>query len=81
MATIDPEDKVARWWLPDDVAFVEELPHTATGKLQKLRLREMFRDYRLPGTGGAASSSATIMCLADARRPGPWRMPGAARCR
>ncbi|WP_028631452.1 3-(methylthio)propionyl-CoA ligase [Metapseudomonas resinovorans] len=41
-------DKVARWWLPDDVAFVDELPHTATGKLQKLKLRELFRDYRLP---------------------------------
>ncbi|MCY1554319.1 3-methylmercaptopropionyl-CoA ligase [compost metagenome] len=41
-------DKVAKWWMPDDVAFVDELPHTATGKLQKLKLREMFRDYRLP---------------------------------
>ena len=41
-------DKVSPWWLPDDVAFVDELPHTATGKLHKLRLREMFRDYRLP---------------------------------
>ncbi|WP_332776947.1 3-(methylthio)propionyl-CoA ligase [Polaromonas sp.] len=39
-------DKVARWWLPDDVVFVDELPHTATGKLQKLKLREQFRDYR-----------------------------------
>jgi len=42
------EGKVAKWWLPDDVQFVTELPHTATGKLQKIRLREMFRDYRLP---------------------------------
>src|SRR5207342_3440105 len=42
------QDKVARWWLPDDVAFVAELPHTATGKLLKTRLREMFKDYRLP---------------------------------
>ncbi|MGH8351340.1 MAG: 3-(methylthio)propionyl-CoA ligase [Pseudomonas sp.] len=41
-------DKVARWWLPDDVVFVDELPHTATGKVQKLKLREMFRDYQLP---------------------------------
>jgi len=40
-------DKVARWWLPDDVAFVAELPHTATGKLLKTRLREMFADYAL----------------------------------
>jgi acyl-CoA synthetase (AMP-forming)/AMP-acid ligase II len=43
------EDKVAKWWLPDDVVFVAELPHTATGKLQKMKLRESFRDYRLPG--------------------------------
>jgi fatty-acyl-CoA synthase len=42
--------KVAKWWLPDDVAFVAELPHTATGKLLKTKLREMFRDYRLPET-------------------------------
>jgi acyl-CoA synthetase (AMP-forming)/AMP-acid ligase II len=41
--------KVAKWWLPDDVVFVDELPHTATGKLQKMRLREMFKEYRLPG--------------------------------
>lgn len=44
------EGKVAKWWLPDDVAFVDELPHTATGKLQKLKLREQFRAYVLPGT-------------------------------
>ena len=44
-------DKVAKWWVPDDVAFVDELPHTATGKLLKLKLRETFRDYKLPETG------------------------------
>ena len=41
------EGRVANWWLPDDVVFVEELPHTATGKLHKLKLREMFSQYRL----------------------------------
>jgi len=40
--------RVAKWWLPDDVAFVEELPHTATGKLQKTKLREQFRGHLLP---------------------------------
>jgi fatty-acyl-CoA synthase len=44
------DGKVARWWVPDDVAFVAELPHTATGKLQKVKLREMFKGYRLPET-------------------------------
>ena len=40
--------KVAKWWMPDDVAFVEAIPHTATGKIQKMALRETFKDYRLP---------------------------------
>jgi fatty-acyl-CoA synthase len=43
------EGKIAKWQIPDDVAIVAELPHTATGKLQKLRLREQFRDHVLPG--------------------------------
>ena len=42
--------KVAKWWLPDDVVFVEELPHTATGKLKKTALRERFKNYVLPTT-------------------------------
>ncbi|WP_062211476.1 long-chain-fatty-acid--CoA ligase [Aureimonas sp. AU12] len=40
--------KVAKWWMPDDIAFVEEIPHTATGKIQKMALRQQFADYRLP---------------------------------
>jgi acyl-CoA synthetase (AMP-forming)/AMP-acid ligase II len=40
--------KIASWWMPDDVTFVDEIPHTATGKIQKLRLREQFKDYTLP---------------------------------
>jgi fatty-acyl-CoA synthase len=40
--------KIANWWVPDDVAFVDEIPHTASGKIQKTTLREQFRDYRLP---------------------------------
>ena len=42
------QDKIAKWWMPDDVAFVDEIPHTATGKIQKTALREQFKDYRLP---------------------------------
>jgi fatty-acyl-CoA synthase len=37
---------VAKWWLPDAIEFVDELPHTATGKLSKLTLRKQFSDYR-----------------------------------
>jgi fatty-acyl-CoA synthase len=40
--------KIANWWMPDDVVFVDEIPHTATGKIQKTTLRERFKDYRLP---------------------------------
>ncbi len=40
--------KVASWWVPDDVVFVEELPHTATGKIRKADLRERFRDHAWP---------------------------------
>jgi fatty-acyl-CoA synthase len=41
------EKHVARWWLPDAIEFVDSLPHTATGKLSKLTLREQFKDYQL----------------------------------
>ncbi|MGB1007907.1 MAG: AMP-binding protein, partial [Thalassobaculaceae bacterium] len=40
--------RVAKWWLPDDVVFVDELPHGATGKVSKLTLRAQFKDYVLP---------------------------------
>jgi fatty-acyl-CoA synthase len=42
------QGKIAKWWMPDDVAFVDEIPHTATGKIQKTTLRDQFRDYRFP---------------------------------
>lgn len=42
--------KVAKWWMPDEVAFVDELPHTATGKIHKMKLREQFADYRFANT-------------------------------
>ena len=52
--TVDPGDllsiyqgQVAKWWIPDEVIVVDELPHTATGKLNKLALRQQFRDYKL----------------------------------
>jgi fatty-acyl-CoA synthase len=42
------DGKVAKWWMPDDVVFVAEIPHTATGKIQKTVLREQFKNYVLP---------------------------------
>jgi fatty-acyl-CoA synthase len=40
--------KVAKWWMPDDVAFVDEIPHTAAGKILKTKLRDQFSEYRWP---------------------------------
>jgi fatty-acyl-CoA synthase len=40
--------KMAKWWLPDDMQIVKEIPHTATGKINKMKLREAFKDYELP---------------------------------
>ena len=42
------EGKIAKWWTPDDVAFVDAIPLGATGKINKLALRDMFKDYTLP---------------------------------
>ncbi|HUN67294.1 MAG TPA: 3-(methylthio)propionyl-CoA ligase [Burkholderiales bacterium] len=42
------EGKIAKWWMPEDVVFVKELPHTATGKLSKLTLRQQMKEYKLP---------------------------------
>lgn len=42
------DGRIAKWWMPDDVAFVPEIPHTSTGKIQKTALREMLAGYRLP---------------------------------
>jgi fatty-acyl-CoA synthase len=40
--------KVAKWWLPDDVVFIESVPKTSVGKFNKRALREQFKDYVLP---------------------------------
>lgn len=44
-------DKVAKWWLPNDMVVVEEIPHTATGKISKKDLRDQFKDYTFPDAG------------------------------
>jgi fatty-acyl-CoA synthase len=46
--------KIASWWMPDQVVFVDEIPHTATGKIQKTVLREQFKDYVLPSVARAS---------------------------
>ena len=42
------DGRIAKWQIPDDVVFVTEIPHTATGKIQKLKLREQFKHHKLP---------------------------------
>ena len=43
--------KIAKWWTPDDVVFVDTIPLGATGKMQKIKLREQFKDHKLPTAG------------------------------
>ncbi|MFO1056955.1 MAG: 3-(methylthio)propionyl-CoA ligase [Dongiaceae bacterium] len=43
-------ERLAKWQLPEDIVRLAEMPHTATGKILKTRLREIFRDHKLPGT-------------------------------
>jgi acyl-CoA synthetase (AMP-forming)/AMP-acid ligase II len=40
--------KIAKWWIPEGVEFIDEIPHTATGKIQKVELRKMFKDFQFP---------------------------------
>ncbi|HLT68932.1 MAG TPA: fatty acid--CoA ligase, partial [Acidimicrobiales bacterium] len=42
------EGRVAKWWLPDDVVFIDSIPKTSVGKFSKKELREQFADYELP---------------------------------
>ena len=43
------EDRIAKWWMPDDVVFVDAIPLGGTGKMMKAKLREVLKDYKLPG--------------------------------
>jgi len=48
------QGKIASWWMPDEVVFVDEIPHTATGKILKTELRDRFKDFVLPSAVAAA---------------------------
>ena len=45
------QGKIAKWWMPDDVVFVDDIPLGATGKIDKKTLRERMKDYQLPAAG------------------------------
>jgi len=64
LATI--KGKVADWWVPDEVVFVQELPHTATGKISKRRLREQFSSYRF--SAERSENGSQPMRQEDSRR-------------
>ena len=43
------DGRIAKWWMPDDVVFVDAIPLGATGKMLKTKLRQDLKDYKLPG--------------------------------
>lgn len=45
------QGRIAKWWMPDDVVFVDDIPLGATGKIDKKTLRERMKDYQLPAAG------------------------------
>jgi fatty-acyl-CoA synthase len=45
------DGRVAKWWLPDDVVFIDEVPKTSVGKFSKKDLRDRFADHVLPTAG------------------------------
>lgn len=59
--------RVARWWLPDEIVFVEQLPHTATGKLMKSALRDQFRDFRFKEKAEMRAANASPALAPEAR--------------
>ena len=54
------EGKIAKWWMPDDVVFVDEIPHTATGKIKKMALRETLQGLHAADRGRGRVGAALI---------------------
>ncbi|ATQ41928.1 long-chain-fatty-acid--CoA ligase [Caulobacter mirabilis] len=61
------EGKIAKWWMPDDVAFVDDIPLGATGKIDKKLIRQRMADYALPAVpvlvAAAAAEAAKVVPL------------------
>ena len=55
--------KIAKWWMPDDMQVVTEIPHTATGKINKMKLRESFKGYKLPTDGESRRPGFPASCM------------------
>ena len=64
------QGKVSDWWIPDDMIVLDELPHTATGKVHKLALRERFRDYLIRRDAASGEGDSGPMSRPDDRGGG-----------
>ena len=64
-------DKIAKWWLPDDVVFVDELPHTATGKVLKTKLRQEYAGWLERPLQGAFGGDDGFRCAQPILRRTP----------
>jgi fatty-acyl-CoA synthase len=63
--------KIAKWWMPDDVAFVDDIPLGATGKIDKKLIRERMKDYVLPATPVLVAATAAASTIAERAAPSP----------
>ncbi|PXA75200.1 fatty-acyl-CoA synthase, partial [Caulobacter sp. D4A] len=63
------QGKIAKWWMPDDVVFVDEIPLGATGKIDKKVIRQRMKDYVLPTIAAAAAGTATLAAADGAGAP------------
>jgi len=59
------QGKIAKWWMPDDVLFVDDIPLGATGKIDKKLIRQGLKDYVLPGAVAAGAAAAATLAAAD----------------
>jgi fatty-acyl-CoA synthase len=66
------QGKIAKWWMPDDVVFVDDIPLGATGKIDKKLIRQRMKDYVLPGLAAAPMAEGPAEAVADvAEEPEP----------
>jgi len=59
------QGKIAKWWMPDDVVFVDDIPLGATGKIDKKLIRQRMKDYVLPGLAAAPMAEGPAEAVAD----------------
>ncbi|MDP1632190.1 MAG: long-chain-fatty-acid--CoA ligase [Caulobacter sp.] len=70
------EGKIAKWWMPDDVAFVDDIPLGATGKIDKKLIRQRLKDYVLPATPVLVAATVAERAAPDPVLHAPEDSPG-----